>query len=106
MDSLTNKKTKERIACYFSLEQTSEAGESQESYLNIMTILADFLGTRVIITKHYDPVVEYYRIRTANVNSNHLLINYLDMFSLLSSKRLDYLDWKKVCHFITLKRSS
>lgn len=44
-----------------------------------------------------------YRIRTTNLNSNKLLINYLNKFPLFSSKYFNYLDWIKILTFFENK---
>jgi len=43
-----------------------------------------------------------YRIRTSTVESNNILVNYLNKFPLYSSKRLDYENWRKIVDYFSI----
>ena len=44
-----------------------------------------------------------YRVRTTNLNSNLILRDYLNEFTLFSSKYLNYLEWIKILTYFELK---
>lgn len=66
------------------------------SYLAIMSAIAVMFGINVIEYVRYRGVTTElgYLLRVKSLASRLLLINYLDNYPLLSSKHLDYLDWR------------
>jgi LAGLIDADG endonuclease len=68
-----------------------------DSYLNIMNRIKDYLKVKnvKIINRERKTFIELgYEVRTAKIDSNHILISHLSKYPLFSSKYLDYLDWK------------
>lgn len=59
----------------------------------IMLKLADFLSVKLSQRIMSDKYLQFV-INTSNCNSNQILINYLNTYPLLSSKYLDFNDWK------------
>lgn len=66
------------------------------SYLAIMSAIAVMFGINVIeyVRNRGITTEAGYLLRVKSLASRLLLINYLDNYPLLSSKRLDYLDWR------------
>jgi hypothetical protein len=84
---------KKSVRIRFSVTQSkkSKLGFSNEK---IMNLLADFLNVKVSnykLKKH--PYSLELTVKTQSIKSNDILINYLNMFPLWSSKYLNYKDW-------------
>lgn len=82
-----------QIICKFSLEQRMFYQKTQESYNDIITNICESLGVKVATRTRSNKKDSYYLIRVENQNSIKILINYLNNYSLLSSKYLNFLDW-------------
>ena len=93
-----------QIICKFALEQRMIYPDTKESYIEILEKICLFLNVKlhVRIRKNYKN--NYYLVRVENQNSINLLISYLDKYPLLSSKHLDYLNWKKAFLIILSKK--
>ena len=91
-NTITGKYSK--IECKFELSQIQKdhLGYSNELFL---ADIAKFLN---ISLKNIRENTSYpqYRLRTASLDSNLKLVNYLNIFPLFGSKYLDYKDWKEV----------
>jgi hypothetical protein len=72
--------------------------------IDIMQILSQFLNIKIItrINKKYSDYREY-SITTNSVPNNLILINYLEKYSLFSSKYLNYIDFKSIVYIIMNK---
>ena len=84
---------KNSIRIRFSLTQTSKKkfGDSNEA---IMNILAEYLKVKVsTYQRKKTPNSIELTVKTENIKSNDILINYLTDFPLWSSKFLNYSDW-------------
>lgn len=66
-----------------------------------MISLSEYLKVNILEStrKKYPGYLEYI-VRTGRVESNEILISYLEKYSLFSSKYLNYQDYKKVCEMI------
>ena len=82
-----------QIICKVSLEQRMVYPKTQESYNRIISDICVSLNVKVATRTRSNYKDSYYIIRVENQNSIKILINYLNNFSLLSSKHLDFLDW-------------
>ena len=83
-----------KIECKFELiqRQKDHLNNSNEEFLNnIGQFLKVFIKN--IRENTYHP---QYRLRTCNLESNLILVNYLNEFPLFGSKFLDYNNWKEV----------
>ena len=60
-----------------------------------------WLASTGFLSNHTNP---YYIIRVENQASVRILINYLNKYPLLSSKRLDFKDWEKSFSLILEKK--
>jgi hypothetical protein len=83
-----------KIECKFELSQRKKdhLGHSNEFFLNS---IAEFLNLPLKIIRE-NTLNPQYRLRTANLESNLKLVNYLNEYSLFGSKYLDYLNWKEI----------
>lgn len=92
--NLEENKFKRQIACRLRLEQRKLDPITGESYFNILSSLAHFLGCKLLIRKQKSSPTnsEYYSIIATSKNSLNVIINYFDSHILFSSKYLDYLD--------------
>lgn len=93
-----------QIICKFNLEQRMIYLKTQESYYTILNQICLFLNVKLAIrdrSNHTNPI---YIIRLENQASIQILINYLNKYPLLSSKRLDFKDWEKSFSLILEKK--
>jgi LAGLIDADG endonuclease/Cytochrome C and Quinol oxidase polypeptide I len=93
-----------QIICKFSLEQRMIYPKTLESYEYILNEICLTFNIKLAIRKRVNYKNSYYIIKIENQNSIRLLISYLDNNPLLSSKYLDYLDWKKAFSIIINKK--
>lgn len=83
---------KGRVACSFSLEQR-KVSLTGSSYEPILSAICSTFGCNLNPSTH--GTRQYFIICLTSVSQLSLLIYYLDKYPLLSSKYLDYLDWRK-----------
>lgn len=91
-----------RVACSFELTQ-SRTDINGISKLPLLEKIALFLGVKVNPIRE-DRTSPQFRIRTSTVNSNKILVNYLNNYPLFSSKYLDFLDWCQVVDIFAQSR--
>jgi hypothetical protein len=92
--------SKRRIACRFRLEQRIQDPTTQESYIVIMTHIADLLATKVGINKRHSAERAYIQITATSRASLELVKKYFSRFPLISSKYLDYKDWVEAVNLL------
>lgn len=92
-----------KIECKFELcqRQNNHKGLNNRQFLES---LAELIHTEVKDIRLDKPHPQY-RVRTTNLKGNFSLENYLDNFSLFSSKFLNYKDWVKVLDYFKSKSS-
>ena len=83
-----------KIECKFELSQRQRDHLGNSNDLFLLTI-AKFLNLKLKEIRVNTPNPQY-RLRTTNLESNLILVNYLNKYSLFGSKFLDYKDWKEV----------
>ena len=93
--------TKHRIAVSFVIEQRKTHQLTGESFEPIMQKIADCFDVPLKIRFH--ATKPYYCVEIASFWKLQKLINYLETFPLLSSKALDFRDWKQVWEMIRSK---
>jgi len=89
-----------KIECKFELSQrqTDHLGYSNEIFL---ANIAKFLNTSLKNIRENTPHPQY-RLRTVSLETNLILVNYLNEYPLFGSKFLDFNDWKEILNlFIT-----
>ena len=94
--------TKGRIAVSFALEQRKSIGlHNNESYKPIMLQIHSFFdfNTDLRESKHNEDKT-YWIVEVSSLNRLNLLIQYLNNYPLLTSKRNDFEDWCKVYQLI------
>lgn len=91
-----------KIECKFELSQRQNDHNNENNY-EYLSLIADLLLSTVKIIRMNKPEPEY-RVRTTNLNSNLILIEYLEKYPLFSSKYLNYKDWRKVLSYFELKK--
>lgn len=92
-----------QIICKFSLEQRMIYPKTQHSYNKIITDICESLNVKVATRTRLKYKGSYYLIKVENQNSIKILINYLNNYTLLSSKYLDFLDWNNAFNQIITK---
>ena len=92
----TNLIKKRHTSCRFRLEQRMFDPTTNESYESLLKRIAEFLGVKLGTRKQKQSGRSYYLISMDSAKSKKLLRAYLETFSLLSSKYLDYMDWCRV----------
>lgn len=75
---------------------------SGESLEKLMQNIADFLNTKLRVRTFKEKYSQFV-INTSSIESNKILINYLNTYPLLSSKYLDYKDWEKALNLYISK---
>ena len=92
-----------QIICKFNLEQRMIYPKTNENYNLILNKICLALNVKLHIRERINKKNSYYIIRLENHNAIKLLIGYLDIYPLLSSKHLDFLSWKIVFNEIINK---
>ena len=92
---------KHRIALSLVIEQRQHHPITQESYEPIMTELASTFGVPLKVRKHGKK--EYWCVEISSLDKIKTIIDYLDRYPLLTSKFLDYQDWKKAYFMLQRK---
>ena len=102
-----------RVKCYMRISQKrqyrldTEIPDNENTNLHIMEKIGEYLSVKKVteIKRNKEHYIELaYEVRTVKKESCDLLINYLSIYPLFSSKHQDYLDWKKA-HTIRLAKS-
>jgi len=90
-----------KIECKFELSQKQKdhLGYSNELFL---ANIAKFLNTSLKNIRENTKNPQY-RLRTTNLESNLILINYLNEYPLFGSKYLDYNDWKEILELFRIR---
>jgi len=93
--SKNNKLEIRNIKLCLTLEQRMIDPVSSESYKFIMEYIAKFLSTNLRIVTQKNRNRSYYRIVGSSYLSRSIIIKYLTIYPLYSSKYLSYFDWKE-----------
>ena len=91
-----NKAKKRKISCRLRIEQRMLDPVTGNSYLDVLTNIAKFLNCSLLTRTQKSTDNEYYILTASSKNSTEILVNYLDRYSLFSSKYLDYKDWREI----------
>jgi len=100
-ESTKNPTSKGKIGCKFELSQRQKdhLGYSNELFL---IEIADFFNISLKNTRE-NTLHPQYRLRTASLESNLKLVNYLKEFPLFGSKYLDFLIWEEILNYFNPK---
>ena len=97
---IENGALKNKISCRLRIEQRILDSITNISYQSILLEISNFLGCSLLTRKQLVTGREYYTIAASSKKSLEIIINYFDAFPLLSSKVLDYNDWKIAAELI------
>ena len=96
--------TKGRIEVRFALEQRQILPYNNQTYKDIMIKIQSFFGiTTELKTSIHNIDKTYWIIEITSLNKLNFLIQYLNIYPLLTAKRNDYDDWLKVYHLMVNK---
>lgn len=95
-------KGKSYFGCQFQLSQRILDPKTGKSYAPVIKSIAEYFHVKVRIKK--GKLRRYYIIEASSTKSKKMIRAYLDKFSLLSSKYLDYKDWCVVDDLIMTKQ--
>jgi len=98
-----NGASKDRVSARLRLEQRMLDPNTNESYLDVLTLIAVALGV-TLSTVVYNRTVQYYSIAASSTKSRGNIVSYFSLFPLFSSKHLNYLDWLS-CHKLILSNN-
>jgi hypothetical protein len=90
-----------KIECKFELSQRKKdhLGFSNETFL---ANISEFLNVSLKNIRENTPHPQY-RLRTMSLESNLILVNYLNEYPLFGSKFLDYSNWKEILNLFNPK---
>ena len=91
---------KRKISCRLRIEQRMLDPKTSTSYFNILTVISNYLHCNLLTRKQISTGNEYYILAASSRRSLTVIINYFDLFTLQSSKHLDYLDWSEAAKLI------
>lgn len=86
---------KRKISCRLRIEQRMLDPKTKNSYKDVLTNICDFLYCNLNIRNQVSTGNNYYTLTASSRHSLQIIINYFDKFSLLSTKYLDYRDWRE-----------
>lgn len=95
-----NNAKKRKISCRLRIEQRILDPITGKNYLGILTNIAKFLNCSLLTRKQKSTGNEYYIITASSKISIDILLKYLEVYPLYSSKYLDYKDWKEIALLI------
>ena len=97
---IENNAKKRKISCRLRIEQRMLDPISGNSYIGVLTSIAEFLNCSLLTRKQKSTGNEYYILTASSKVSLDIIIKYLEVYPLFSSKYLDYLDWKEIALLI------
>ena len=92
---LENKAKKRKISCRLRIEQRMYEPITNNSYKEVLTQIAIFLGCNLLTRKQKSTGNTYFTLTASNRKSLSFILIYFESFPLYSSKYLDYKDWVK-----------
>lgn len=93
---LENGAKKRKISCRLRIEQRMLDPVTNESYLPVLTDIANFLNCSVLTKIQKSTNNKYYTLAASSRISLDIIFKYLNKYPLYSSKYLDYKDWEKI----------
>jgi LAGLIDADG endonuclease len=95
-----NNAKKRKISCRLRIEQRILDPITGNSYINVLTSIAKFLNCNLLTRKQKSTGNEYFNLTASSKVSLDIIIKYIEVYPLFSSKYLDYLDWKEIALLI------
>jgi len=93
---LENGAKKRKISCRLRIEQRMLDPVTNESYLPVLTDIANFLNCSVLTKIQKSTNNKYYTLAASSRISLDIILKYLNEYPLYSSKYLDYKNWEKI----------
>lgn len=97
---LENNAKKRKISCRLRIEQRMCEPVTKNSYFEVLTEIAEYLGCSLKTRKQISTGNEYFNITASSRKSLSIIITYFKSFPLYSSKYLDYKDWEEAAILI------
>lgn len=97
---LENGAKKRKIACRLRIEQRILDPITNESYESVLTNVTNFFNCSLLTRNQKSTGNDYYTLAASSKNSLKIIIDYLEKYTLFSTKYLDYKDWKLVVELI------
>ena len=97
---LENNAKKRKISCRLRIEQRMLDPITGNSYISVLTDICKFLNCNLLTRIQKSTGNKYYTLTASSKISLFIIIKYLDVYPLFSSKYLDYLDWKEIALLI------
>jgi hypothetical protein len=97
---IENNAKKRKISCRLRIEQRILDPITGNSYINVLTNIAKFLNCNLLTRKQKSTGNEYFNLTASSKVSLDIIIKYIEVYPLFSSKYLDYLDWKEIALLI------
>lgn len=91
---------KRRVGCRLVIEQRMADPQSKESYEGVMREIAEYLGVNLLIKEQKESGRKYYLLVGSSLKNIEIVMKYLDRYSLVTSKYMDYRDWRIVATLI------
>lgn len=85
---------KRKIENRLTIEQRMEDARGGGNYEGVMREIADLIGVNLLIRKQKESGREYYKVGGSSIKNIEIIIKYLDKYRLLTSKYMDYRDWR------------
>lgn len=95
-----NNAKKRKISCRLRIEQRMLDPITKNSYISVLTNITEFLNCNLLTRIQKSTGNKYYILTASSKVSLDIIIKYLEVYPLFSSKYLDYLDWKKIALLI------
>jgi LAGLIDADG endonuclease len=95
-----NNAKKRKISCRLRIEQRILDPITGKSYISVLTSIAKFLNCNLLTRKQKSTGNEYFNLTASSKVSLDIIIKYIEVYPLFSSKYLDYLDWKEIALLI------
>ena len=100
---LENNAKKIKISCRLRIEQRMLEPITKNSYFDVLTEIALFLGCNLKTKKQISTGNLYFNVTASSRKSLLIIITYFKSFPLYSSKFLDYKDWEQAAILILEK---
>jgi hypothetical protein len=87
---------KRKISCRLRIEERILDPVTKDSNMKVLRDISNFLDCTLLTREQKSTGNRYYTLTASKKISLKIIINYLDKYPLLSSKNLDYKDWKEI----------
>ena len=99
-NKIENNAKKRKISCRLRIEQRMLDPITGNSYISVLTDICKFLNCNLLTRIQKSTGNKYYTLTASSKISLFIIIKYLDVYPLFSSKYLYYLDLKEIALLI------